>query len=212
MNRRHFIQIAPMALAGRAAAAPRKRPNFLFIYTDDQRWDAIAALGRQKWLRTPNLDRLVRRGAAFRNAFVTTSLCSPSRSSYLTGCYPHRTGVAENTRGSVLRDDVPTVFQYLREAGYGTAYVGKVHIPNFLDKDRGCDYVASFPGQGAYFNNRFVVNGTPVRPEGYITDRITGFALDYLKQRDRSQAFRHVRGPQGGPQPLRSRPEVQGSF
>ncbi len=189
MERRDFLRMAPVALAGRAAAAPAKRPNFLFIYTDDQRWDAVGALGRQPWLRTPHLDRLVRQGANFRNAFVTTSLCSPSRSSYLTGCYPHRTGVAENTRASVLRDDVPVVFQYLREAGYGTAYVGKVHIPNFLEKDRGCDYVASFPGQGSYFNNRFIVNGTPVRSEGYITDRITDYALEYLKQRDRAKPF-----------------------
>ncbi len=98
MQRRTFLQMAPAVLTDRAAAAPAKRPNFVFIYTDDQRWDAVRAFGRQPWLRTPNLDRMVSQGATFRNAFVTTSLCSPSRSSYLTGCYAHKTGVAENTR------------------------------------------------------------------------------------------------------------------
>jgi N-acetylglucosamine-6-sulfatase len=67
--------------------------------------------------------------------------------------------------------------------------VGKVHIPNFLEKDRGADFVASFPGQGTYFNNRFVVNGKPQSSEGYITDRITDYALDYLSKRDRSKPF-----------------------
>jgi len=212
MDRRNFLHLAPAVLAGRAAAAPARRPNFLFVYTDDQRWDAIAALGRQPWLRTPNLDRLVRRGATFRNAFVTTSLCSPSRSSYLTGCYAHRTGVLENTRGSVLRDDVPTVFQHLREAGYGTAYVGKVHIPNFLDKDRGCDFVASFPGQGAYFNNRFVVNGKPAVAEGYISDRITDYALDFLKQRDRARPFAMFVGHKAVHSPFEPDPKYKNLF
>ena len=173
MTRRDLLQLAPVALTSTVRAQTAKHPNFLFIYTDDQRWDAIRAFGRQTWLRTPNLDRLVKNGATFRNAFVTTSLCSPSRSSFLTGCYAHRTGVAENTAGSRLRDDIPLVFDYLKKAGYGTAYVGKVHIPNFLENDRGIDYVASFPGQGAYFNNRFIVNGKPTPTEGYITDRIT---------------------------------------
>jgi N-acetylglucosamine-6-sulfatase len=212
MNRRQFLQAAPAAAAVSAAAPSKKRPNFLFIYTDDQRWDAIRALGRQPWLRTPNMDRLVREGANFRNAFVTTSLCSPSRSSYLTGCYPHRTGVFENRKESVLRDDIPVVFEYLRKAGYGTAYVGKVHIPNFMDKDRGCDYVASFPGQGTYVDNKFRVNGKEMTAEGYITDRITGFALDFLKQRDRSKPFAMFVGHKAVHSPFQPDPKYKDLF
>lgn len=212
MDRRDFLQLAPtMALARSAAGAPR-RPNFLFIYTDDQRWDAVAALGRKPWMRTPNMDRLMREGATFDNAFVTTSLCAPSRSSLLTGCYPHRTGVADNERESMLRDDVPVVFQYLQEAGYGTAYVGKVHVPRFLDRDRGCDYVASFPGQGVYFNNRFIVNGKPVESQGYITDRITDYALEYLKGRDRGKPFAMFVGHKAVHSPFEPDPKYRELF
>jgi N-acetylglucosamine-6-sulfatase len=146
-------------------------------------------MGRQTWLYTPNMDRMMKEGAWFRNSFVTTSLCAPSRSSLLTGCYPHKTGVLDNEPVSRLRDDVPVVFPALRQAGYSTAYIGKVHVPNFLEGDRGLDYVASFPGQGNYFNNRFIVNGRPTPTEGYITDHLNRFMLEFLRNRDRSKPF-----------------------
>jgi arylsulfatase A-like enzyme len=76
--------------AGIARAA--ERPNFLFIYTDDQRWDALGVVQREQgekarfpWFETPNLDRLASEGVRFRNAFVVNSLCAPSRSVFLTG-------------------------------------------------------------------------------------------------------------------------------
>jgi len=187
MNRRTFLSAAAAPLV--AAPQRGKQPNFVFIYTDDQRFDAIRALGRQPWLRTPNMDRLLRQGALFRNAFVTTSLCSPSRSSLMTGCYAHTTGVVDNQRTSLLRDDVPLLFPLLRQAGYATAYVGKVHVPNFFEGDRGLDFVASFPGQGAYFNNKFLVDGKPTATEGYITGHINRYALEFLARRDRAKPF-----------------------
>ena len=190
MNRRSFCgaATAPLIFSRASAAAPR-RPNFLFVYTDDQRYDAIRALGTQPGLRTPNLDRLLRGGANFRNAFVTTSLCSPSRSSFLTGCYAHKTGVADNRRESTLRPGLPRVLALLGEAGYATAYIGKIHIPNFEEALKGVDHTATFPGQGSYFNNRFVVNGKPTPTEGYITDHINRFALEFLRSRDKSRPF-----------------------
>ena len=190
-TRREFLTTAtaPAILSRTASASARKRPNFVFIYTDDQRWDAIRALGRQPWLRTPNMDRLMKEGACFRNSFVTTSLCSPSRSSFLTGCYPHKTGVVDNKPTSRLRDDVPVVFPALRQAGYSTAYIGKVHVPNFLEGDRGLDFVASFPGQGRYFDNRFTVNGKATPTEGYITGHINRYMLDFVRNRDRDRPF-----------------------
>ncbi|MBL8221643.1 MAG: sulfatase-like hydrolase/transferase, partial [Bryobacterales bacterium] len=183
MQRRTFL--------GSAAAAflQPKRPNFIFIFTDDQRYDAIGALGAQPWLRTPHMDYLLKNGANFRNAFVTTSLCSPSRSSYISGCYVHKTGVVDNNRTSNFRAGVPTVFPLLREAGYSTAYIGKIHIPNFEEALKGCDRVATFPGQGSYFNNRFIVDGKPTPTQGYITDHINRFALEFLKTREKSKPF-----------------------
>src|SRR5438067_7172828 len=86
-----------------AAAGNTERPNFLFIVTDDQRWDAMSCVqqemgdrGRFPWFKTPNMDRLAREGVRFRNAFVVNSLCSPSRSCFLTGQYSHINGVANN--------------------------------------------------------------------------------------------------------------------
>jgi N-acetylglucosamine-6-sulfatase len=173
----------------RPAQPAQKRPNFLFIFTDDQRYDAIRGLGHQLWLRTPNLDRLLAQGANFRNAFVTTSLCSPSRSSFLTGCYAHTTGVLDNRRDSYIRPEVPRVLPLLSQAGYQTAYVGKVHIPNIESALQGAGHVASFPGQGSYFNNQFIVNGKATPTEGYITDHINRFALEFLRARDKGKPF-----------------------
>src|SRR5438046_9419127 len=86
---------------GRLQAA--NRPNFVFIYTDDQRWDALGVVQREQgerarfpWFQTPNLDRMAADGVRFRNAFVVNSLCSPSRACFLTGRYNHLNGIANN--------------------------------------------------------------------------------------------------------------------
>src|SRR5438876_10043808 len=90
--------ILPLALP-----AAERKPNFLFIYTDDQRWDAMGVVQREQgaqarfpWLRTPSMDRLAAEGVRFRNAFVVNSLCSPSRACFLTGRYNHLNGIANN--------------------------------------------------------------------------------------------------------------------
>jgi arylsulfatase A-like enzyme len=202
MKRREFlggmaVSLGAAALPGRPAGAPAirttsqgsRRPNFIFIYTDDQRYDAIRGLGAQPWLRTPNLDRMLAGGGNFRNAFVTTSLCSPSRSSFLSGCYVHRTGVINNERTSLFRSDLPCVLPLLEQAGYQTSYVGKIHIPNFQDVFKGVGHVATYPGQGSYNNQTFLVNGTSTPTQGYISDSITRFSLDFIRNRDRSKPF-----------------------
>src|SRR6476646_6793415 len=97
-----FAALLPVRLAF-AVPAPATRPNFLFVYTDDQRWDAMGVSQREEgdaarfpWLKTPNMDRLAAEGIRFRNAFVINSLCAPSRASFLTGCYGHVNGVVNN--------------------------------------------------------------------------------------------------------------------
>jgi N-acetylglucosamine-6-sulfatase len=213
MKRRDFLggMAASVASAGLSvagaptvmrAATQSRRPNFIFVYCDDQRYDAIRAMGRQPWLRTPNLDRLLTQGANFRNGFVTTSLCAPSRSSFLSGCYAHRTGVLDNTgvntgfvpggnglTSTMMRPDVPRVLPILEQAGYATAYVGKIHIMNFEEVFTGIGHVATFRGQGSYNNQTFLVNGTPTPTEGYITDNINRLAVEFLRTRDRSKPF-----------------------
>src|SRR6059058_6092503 len=95
--------ILTLASARCSAAPSAGRPNFLFIYTDDQRYDALGVVQREQgerarfpWFKTPNLDKLAADGVRFRNAFVTVSLCSPSRAVFLTGRYTHVNGVANN--------------------------------------------------------------------------------------------------------------------
>jgi len=226
MERREFLGGVASSLAApmimrRSAQTPR-RPNFLFIYTDDQRYDAIRAIGHQPWLRTPNLDRLLTRGANFRNAFVTTSLCAPSRSSFLTGCYVHRTGVLDNTgtanqnvgagNRSALRPEVPRVLPLLEQAGYATAYVGKIHIANFEEALLGVGYTATFRGQGSYNNQTFLVNGTPTPTQGYITDSINRYAVEFLRNRDRSKPFALMVGQKAVHSPFTPDPKYQHLF
>ncbi len=194
-------------LASHAADAP-KRPNFLFVLTDDQRWDAIAAVqkaqgdkARFPWLKTPNLDRLVAQGASFQNAFCTTSLCSPGRASILTGQYAHTHGVTNNH--SPFPTDAVTYASVLKEAGYSTGYIGKWHMGDQPERP-GFDFSASFRGQGKFFNCPLIVrkNGEQkqVIAEKWIDDASADYAIDFLKEnKDKpfllSVGFKSVHGP-----------------
>jgi N-acetylglucosamine-6-sulfatase len=177
---------APQALKAIPGAKPR---NIVFILTDDHRFDALGFLGHP-FLKTPNLDRLARGGAHFANAFVTTSLCSPSRASILTGHYAHRHRVVDNN------NPVPpgTIFfpQYLQKAGYETAFIGKWHMGSDSDAVQpGFDHWVSFRGQGTYLPNPdgLNVNGKRVSQKGYITDELTDYAVDWLRGRQGERPF-----------------------
>jgi N-acetylglucosamine-6-sulfatase len=115
---------ANAALADEGAAVS-ERPNVVFILTDDQRWNCLG-LADSSVMSTPNIDRLGREGVFFRNAFCTTSLCSPSRASILGGLYAHSHGVVNNFTEYPV--DLPTFPRQLQKAGYQTAYIGKYHM------------------------------------------------------------------------------------
>jgi len=168
----------------------RPRRNIIFILTDDHRYDALGFLKAQTFIRTPNLDRMAANGAHLPNAFVTTALCSPSRASILTGLYAHKHTVVDNN------NPVPSnlVFypQYLQQAGYETAMVGKWHMGGETDApQRGFDHWVSFKGQGTYLpsQNGLNVNGRRVPQQGYITDELTQYALDWLRERKGDKPF-----------------------
>ena len=170
-----------LALPALALAAPAKRPNILFILTDDQRWDALSLAGHRH-LRTPNIDRLGREGVHFRNAFCTTSLCSPSRASILSGLYAHAHGVTNNfTEYPAALQSFPRVLQ---AAGYDTAYIGKWHMGEENDEPRpGFNWFVTHKGQGKYFDTEFNLNGRRREVvKGYYTHVVTDLAEEWLRR------------------------------
>lgn len=163
---------------------PGVRPrNVVFILADDHRYDAMGFMGHPLAV-TPHLDRLAAEGAHAANALVTTSLCSPSRASILTGLYTFRHRVIDNQR------PVPagTLYfpQYLQAAGYRTGFFGKWHMGDSGDQPQpGFDRWVSFRGQGNYLpgpRNLLNVDGQRVPQKGYITEELTDYAIDWLEQ------------------------------
>jgi N-acetylglucosamine-6-sulfatase len=173
----------PSAPARSAARhSPSTQPNVIFILSDDHRFDFLGCHpAAPRFLETPNLDRMAREGAHLRNAFVSTSLCSPSRASILTGQYMHHHGVVDNQRPEP--PGIRFFPQDLRAAGYRTAFFGKWHMGHDSDDPRpGFDYWAGFHGQGEYASPKLNINGERRTFEGYSTDVLTDLALDWMKE------------------------------
>ena len=163
-----------------AAADDAPRRNVIFILSDDHRYDFMGFMPTSPaWLETPHMDRLAREGAHLVNAFVSTSLCSPSRASILTGQYMHRHRVVDNQRP--VPDGTTFFPKYLQQAGYNTALVGKWHMGHENDEPRpGFDHWASFKGQGTYYDPTLNINGVRKQFQGYNADVLTKHALDWL--------------------------------
>jgi arylsulfatase A-like enzyme len=193
-----FVLAALAFGAATLAPAAERKPNFLFVYTDDQRWDAMGVVqcemgerGRYPWFQTPNMDRVAAGGVRFRNAFVTLPLCSPSRAAFLTGRYNHFNGIANNH--TPFPTHSVTHANLLRAAGYRTAYIGKWHMDGQRGQRPGFDYSASFIGQGKYMDCPFEINGEPKPTSGWVDDVSTDFAIEFMKQ-NRDQPFSLVVG------------------
>ena len=161
---------------------PPARPNFVVIIADDMAYGLIGPGRRFPFVPLPNLQGLASRGVVFDNAFVTTSLCSPSRATLLTGLYAHTHGVLVNENVE-LPPAIATYPQILQGAGYETAFVGKWHMDAHTDAPRpGFDYWLSFKGQGVYEDPLLNENGHAVQRSGYITDILTDYAINWLRQ------------------------------
>ena len=177
---------SPAAICG---ADPVIRPNIVFILIDDLRHDVFSHMNHP-FVETPHIDALAKGGMHFKNAFVTTSLCSPARASFLTGRYMHNHKVVDNSdrmpKGTV------TFPQLLQQSGYETAFIGKWHMGGNSDAIRpGFDHWVSFRGQGAYFpaGQQLNVDGQSVPQQAYMTDELTNYATRWLAQRNRTKPF-----------------------
>ena len=161
-----------------------KRPNILFIMSDDHAYQAISAYS-DKLIKTPNIDRIAAEGMLFTNACVTNSICAPSRATILTGKHTHLNGKIDNRMPfDTTQVTFPQLFQ---KYGYQTAMYGKLHFGN---NPKGVDDFMILPGQGNYINPKFVTSEGDTTITGYVTDIITDLTLNWLKEkRDPEKPF-----------------------
>ena len=152
MLNRILVLVSLFLFASSASALEAvKRPNIVVMMTDDQRADFMSGAGHP-FIQTPNMDRIAKEGAAFKNMFVTNSLCAPSRATLMSGLYSHANGVIDNM-GTKLKANITWMPDLLRENGYEVGFVGKSHVPGHF-RDCKWDYYFGFTGQGTYQNAR----------------------------------------------------------
>jgi arylsulfatase A-like enzyme len=181
-----FVALVGSLTSGAHAA---ERPNIIFIFSDDHTAQAVGAYqGHLNYgleldhSPTPNIDRLAQQGMRFDNAFVTNSICKPSRAAVLTGKFGHLNGMKDNKNPNFNRDQL--VFTtLLQDAGYKTAIVGKWHLGS---EPKGFDYYEVLHGQGPYYNPKMRTREGNVQREGYTSKIITRRALDWLKEKQGS--------------------------
>ncbi len=196
MKRLLSIPLCLVALLALGQAQAAKRPNILFMMSDDHAAEGIGAYG--SWLKdyvhTPAIDRLAAEGMRFTNVCCNNSICSPSRASIISGQYSHVTGALN--LGCELKPNAPSYIRELTNSGYETCIVGKWHMKQF---PRGTSDYAVTVGQGSYFNPTLHrPNGKREKYQGYYADRYTDWALKWLKQRDKTKPFYlslHFKGP-----------------
>ncbi len=185
MKRRLLFSLMAVAaglVTAKAADAPAGRPNIIYIMSDDHAAHAISAYG-SKVNETPNLDRLAKEGMRFDRAYVTNSICTPSRATLLTGKYSHKNGVPVFNRFDGAQ---PVVSRFLQQAGYFTGMYGKWHLGS---DPTGFDKWEILPGQGAYFDPMLYTAEGSKKHQGYVTDVITDLAIDFLKNRPKEKPF-----------------------
>ena len=185
-----FFLLLALTFSNSIAAQP-KQPNIVFIMTDDHAAHAVSSYG-SKLIQTPNIDRIGREGMRFTNAFVTNSICTPSRAVILTGKYSHLNGVPVFNH---IDNSQPMISKYLQAAGYYTGMIGKWHLGGNDPKKpndgspTGFDYWNILPGQGAYFDPMMIEMGTRKKITGYATDIITDLSIDFIKNRPANKPF-----------------------
>jgi arylsulfatase A-like enzyme len=170
------------ALAVLLAVVRAERPNILFIMSDDHAAHALSCYG-SKVNTTPQLDRLAKDGTRFTNAFVTNSICTPTRATLLTGKYSHKNGVPVF---NVFNGAQQTVAKLLQAAGYHTGMIGKWHLGS---DPTGFDRWIILPGQGAYHDPTFITPAGKLSIAGHCTDVTGELGIEFLKTRPQDKPF-----------------------
>ena len=184
MQNKKLLLLAPALLP--AVAAAQGRYNIVYIMTDDHTAQMMSCYDN-RYVETPNLDRIAQDGVKFVNSYVANSLSGPSRACMLTGKHSHKNGFTNNEHG-IFDGTQQTMPKLMQQAGYETAIVGKWHL---VSLPTGFDYWNIVPGQGDYYNPDFItMQNDTVREKGYITNIITDKAIDWMEnKRDRSKPF-----------------------
>lgn len=158
--------------------------NILFIMCDDHSYQTISAYDN-RYISTPNIDRIAADGVKFANSFVANSLSGPSRACMLTGKHSHTNGFTDNTRS--FDGSQQTFPKLLQKSGYETAVIGKWHL---VTEPTGFDHWDILIGQGDYYNPTFINNGEKVQRKGYATNITTDLAIEWLDNgRDKQKPF-----------------------
>jgi len=186
LTRRDFLGVVGAGVSSAALRAEKsatgRHPNFLFILTDDQRFDAMGCSGN-RLIRTPHIDALAARGVRFDNAFVTLSICSPSRAACLTGRYGSANGVT--TLGQTVNKASRTFAQILKKAGYRTGLAGKWHLKN-KPESLGFDFASYFTSNGPQYNRKAIEAGRKTTARGYVEDYNADQSIRFLTEAAKS--------------------------
>jgi len=186
-----LLYIFAFCLLSFQAMAQSTRPNIVVIVVDDMRFDEWSG-GGHTYLQTPNIDRLAAEGTTFDRAYHAIPLCSPNRASILTGQYPSRHGIIDNTsrdQASFMLDLFP---KYLQQAGYKTAHIGKWHMGNSSAPRPGYDYWVCMEGQGSSYDPLLYEDGRSYVAKGYTTDVFTDKAVGFIENNSDENFFLYI--------------------
>ncbi len=197
MNRRDFF-LLPLA----AAASTHRRPNVIFILADDLGWGELGCYGNT-FNQTPHLDRLAAEGVRFTHAYAAAPVCSPTRTSIMTGQHPARIGITDYLRAddpNHLRPTVPSLPRMFKQAGYRTGLIGKWHLMGDYQTRRGDPKLhgfeevicseSSYIGPGYYWHPYKHLAGLPARTPGeYLTDRLNQEGVDFIGRNAKQPFF-----------------------
>jgi arylsulfatase A-like enzyme len=179
-----FLALVLVSCTSESSPDSEQRPNIILIISDDHAYQAVSAYDSSR-IQTPHIDRLADEGMIFHRAYVTNSICSPSRATMLTGMFSHLNGVRDNI--DVFDSTQVTFPKLLRQHGYETAVYGKWHLKS---EPTGFDYWEVLPGQGHYYHPEFRSEDGLTVEDGYVTDIITDQTITYLDSlRDRERPF-----------------------